>query len=708
MTIKQFYFFILIGSLFFSSCKKQEDKTSWGVDVLAPLATTSLSLSNLVKDSTIRTNSDNSLTLDYRTTIYELSLADQFVKIPDTTLRTTLAVTGLALGRTSIYFTNSLGAIGRTAASSSDPNQIFLGNFILNNQGNTKAIPPINSLSPGAFVFDASSYFKSVSLTSGYLDFWVVNHLPIQLDNLNYEVRNTIGNDLIFSGTIPTIAPYDSVYRSEYLTNKHLESSLKFNITGMSSPGTGSNAVKIDTNDYIGLNAKLHDLRVSDAIARFPSQDLIGADQEITQDLGDRRFSYVDCKDGFLTIEVKSSVQETIHLKYRLKGAFDKFGQPLEKISEIPPATAGNPSVVSQTFPINGYAINLTGSNGSKFNTYTQVINAVIDSSGIERHISSDDSLIFSYKISGIRPNYIKGYVGRDTVNIKGDSPFDFTNMFKNSAPNALKFENVKMSLSIENGLGVDGNVKINNLSGINANGNSVALSDFSSSPIIGTTQHINRATDFPLTPAVSNFVLQSASSNINDFISNLPNKISYDVQIKTNPSGNRNTYDDFAYLESRLKVNLDINMPLSLLANNLILKDSFGFSLGSSTKEIDNIKDGTLHLITQNKFPIQSDIELLVFDENWNLLDSLVSNARVDAADLNGACRAEVAKKNVLNIPLSGARLEKVKSSKHAVVTAIFNTKATGTCNGQYLKIYSDYKLDAKITADFNYKVKF
>jgi hypothetical protein len=704
--MKRVVFFL---SIFFlvSSCKKGEEKTSWSIDALAPLATTSLSLTNLVKDSTIKTNADNSLTLDYRTTVYELSLADQFVKIPDTAITQKYTVDSIGLPRVTLIYHVTLGSLADVLSKSSDPLQMAYGNFILSHNGQNATISAFNGFSTPPYAFDGSSYFKTMTVSQGRLGFWVINHLPVDLTNISYEGRNATSNTLILSDNIPFIPRYDSVYQDKDLAGKTIEGSINFKITNFNSPGS-TTPVLLDTSDYIQVSGYLYGLRATNAIAKFPSQDLINSSQEVAQNIGDRKLSYVDCREGDLTVTIVSSVQEQMHLKYKLVGAFDKYGKPLEKETLVSPAVPGQPTVIQQTFPLAGYAINLTGVDGSKFNTYTQLIIAHIDSSGIERQITSTDSLQMTYRIRNIRPNYIKGYVGRDTVNIKGDSPFDFTNMFKNSAPNALKFENVKMSLSIENGLGVDGNVKINNLSGINANGNSVALSDFSSSPIIGTTQHINRATDFPLTPAVSNFVLQSASSNINDFISNLPNKISYDVQIKTNPSGNRNTYDDFAYLESRLKVNLDINMPLSLLANNLILKDSFGFSLGSSTKEIDNIKDGTLHLITQNKFPIQSDIELLVFDENWNLLDSLVSNARVDAADLNGACRAEVAKRNVINIPLSGARLEKIKSAKHAVVTAVFNTKATGTCNGQYLKIYSDYKLDAKITADFNYKIKF
>ena len=81
---------LLLSSCFFVlfySCKKKLE-TSWDVDVLIPLIKTTLNISNLIEDSLIQTNTDNSLSIVYENTLFELSL-DTLVQIPDTTITDT-------------------------------------------------------------------------------------------------------------------------------------------------------------------------------------------------------------------------------------------------------------------------------------------------------------------------------------------------------------------------------------------------------------------------------------------------------------------------------------------------------------------------------------------------------------------------------------------------------------------------------------------
>ena len=87
--------------------------------------------------------------------------------------------------------------------------------------------------------------------------------------------------------------------------------------------------------------------------------------------------------------------------------------------------------------------------------------------------------------------------------------------------------------------------------------------------------------------------------------------------------------------------------------------------------------------------------------------MDTLVASKIIEAAPLNNNCRADVEKKSLLTVPLNAATKEKIKSAKHAVVLAKFNTRPNATCNGQFIKIYSDYHLKVKVGAQFNYKVK-
>ncbi len=687
-----------------ASCKR--DGTGWDTGLVAPLATTNVTIANLVKDSILKTNADSSLTISYQNAVYELNLADQYIHIPDTSIGQKYSVDSMNIPNSYTAFRVSLGAMAQNLINNGQP---LLGYYLINKNGQQDSIAPISNLPLTPFNFNASSYFNTVTIARGYLEIFIYNNLPVEIQNLSYQIINTDSNTVIITDNIPSIMPGDHAYRLYSLVGKTVNSNVSLKVTHFASPGTNHQLVTIDTSSNIFITAYIGDVRASNAIAIFPSQDLITQDQELTQNVADRKFTYIDCSQGQLDVHISSSIHQPIRLTYQMKGAYDKSGNPLTATTNIAAAQGNQLGTIDQSYDLTGYSINLTGSNGTKFNTYTQIVKVHIDSTGVQTHISNSDSIHIQYFLRNIKPRYIKGYAGKDTISYTGNSPFSIADLFAGNSSNALKFEKATLSVSVENGIGVDGQVLINNLTGINSNGTSVSLVDHSATPVIGRQLYVGKATDFPLTPRTTTFNMNSATSNITDFISNLPSQIAYDVKIQTNPYGNRGTYDDFAYLDSRMKVNLDINLPLSLIANNLTLRDSFNFSLGYSQKDVANIKDGVLHVILYNKFPLQSNITLVAYDSAWNKLDTLLNNAQVDAAPINSSCRATEAKKSMINVNASAEVIDKLRFAQHAIMTVVFNTKSSNaTCNGQYLKIYSDYNINATITGDFNYKVKF
>ncbi|MCW3127190.1 MAG: hypothetical protein JWO03_2848 [Bacteroidetes bacterium] len=700
----------IIGTLvlLLASCKR-DSATGWDTGLLAPLATTNLTIGNLIKDSILHTNADNSLSISYQNTVYELNLADQYIHIPDTSIGQKYTVDSLRIPNSFTTFGISLGAMARNLIASGNTSQVFLGQYLVNQNGHQDSLPAISNLPLAPFNFNASNFFQTVTISRGYLEINIFNNLPVEIQNLSFQILNTNSGTVVLSDNIPSIMPGDHAYKLYSLIGKTVESNVSLKVTNFQIPGTHGNLVTIDTSNNIFITAYIGDVRASSAVAVFSAQDIISQNQELTQSVGDRKFTYIDCKEGQLDVSITSSIHQPLDLTYQLVGAYDKLGHPLTAKTHVDAAQGSQLATFTQTYDLTGFAINLTGVDGTKFNTYTQVIKAHIDSNGIQTQISNSDSIHIQYFLRNIKPNYIKGYAGRDTISYAGNSPFSLADLFGGNSSNALKFDKASISVSIENGIGVDGQVIINNLTSINNNGTSVPLVDHSATPVLGRQLYINKATDFPLTPRTTTFNINSSTSNISAFISNLPNKIGYDVQIKTNPFGNRGTYDDFAYLTSHMKVNLNVDLPLSLIANNLTLRDSFNFSLGYNQKDVANIKDGVLHVILYNKFPLQANITLVAYDSAWHQLDTLLNNAQIEAAPINSSCRATDPKKTMVNVNASAEVIDKLRFSQHAILTVVFNTKSSNaTCNGQYLKIYSDYNINATITGDFNYKIKF
>lgn len=76
-----------------AGCRKERTSPSWNVDVLAPIATSTLTPVNLLPDSLLSIGTDNALTLTYRKNFFNLNF-DTIVKVPDTTITEAFGIPG--------------------------------------------------------------------------------------------------------------------------------------------------------------------------------------------------------------------------------------------------------------------------------------------------------------------------------------------------------------------------------------------------------------------------------------------------------------------------------------------------------------------------------------------------------------------------------------------------------------------------------------
>ena len=689
-------FFIVVSVL--SSCKK-DAKTNWDTELLIPIATTNLSLRNLVKDTGIlKTNPDNSMKLVYNSQLYNFNLADQIIHIPDTSIGQKFNLTELRLPNQNINVRASLGTLAQNALLT--PSTQALGQFLITFNGNQLPIPAVSGLSMPPFHYAAPDLFDSAYLSSGDVEVVATNHLPIPISTATITLINTDDQSVVGTYSLQQPVPAnDFIVFHIPIAGSRITNNLDFVINNLSSPGSSGNSVLIDTSDYIELQATVRTLRASEAWAKFPTQNVVDITEDLTQEIADRKFTYVDARSGFLHIFITSSVQQKLYLDYTLVGAFDSHGLPLHEYTTTPAAPPGGNVTIDTLIDITGFAISLSGKDGSKFNSYTQRVVAHIDSDGLIHHITTADSINIRYEITDVAPNYIKGYAGRDTLVGKDSTDFAFLDIFKSGS---VLLEDVNMKFTVDNGIGMDGQVKINGLTAVSQNNGSVNLGG----PIVGQALVINRATDFPLTPAHNEFVINSSNSNIKNLLGILPNKLIYDVEVRTNVNGNNGQYRDFAYLESGLKISLNAEIPLSILADHLVLLDTFDFNISETNTNISGITDGVLNLITENKYPIDADISILLYDENWQVVDTLTSNAHIAGGVADANCKVQAPTKSKVPLYVSEDRMTKVKLARHAVAIADFNSTPSQLCNGLPTKIYSDYTLGITFTARFNYKV--
>ena len=91
----------------------------------------------------------------------------------------------------------------------------------------------------------------------------------------------------------------------------------------------------------------------------------------------------------------------------------------------------------------------------------------------------------------------------------------------------------------------------------------------------------------------------------------------------------------------------------------------------------------------------------MFMLDDAGIVTDSLFSNTLIVAASLNSNGRVIAPRRSKLVIPVTQDRINRFFYTHKMKVISHFTTKPIN----QNVKIYSDYKLDLKLTGDFNYR---
>ena len=110
--IARWTFKIVLLLVVLSSCRR-DSSTNWNTDIIAPLATTTLSINNLVRDSVLHTNPDSSVSIVFSNNVYTLNLADQYIHIPDTSIGQKFTVDSLGLPNIHVNYQFSLGTMAK-------------------------------------------------------------------------------------------------------------------------------------------------------------------------------------------------------------------------------------------------------------------------------------------------------------------------------------------------------------------------------------------------------------------------------------------------------------------------------------------------------------------------------------------------------------------------------------------------------------------
>ena len=682
---------VFIQCVLFQSCKRDDEQPTWDTEVLIPLLKSTLDINDLLNDTSLSVDADSSIKLVYQNHLYDVSL-DSLFSIPDTGVTKVYNIDSLSLLDQTISYPVSLGYLANNAGG-------LVALFINSSNGNTVALPPIANLASDTFSINADTLFQTITLVTGSIDVSITNGFPIDITNLNFELRNTSNNVLVAQCVFPLIAAGQVQTQTVPLNGKTIEGNMTGRIISMSTPGSGGVPVLVDTSDVLIADLRVYDMHPSFATAIFPTQNLINKSQAFKFDLAPAQLKEAIINGGEITIDLYSTLQDSVHFKYQLPSAI-KNGVPFEVSKTLDPAPPGGVSSFSNAYDFTGYHLDMSGVNQDTVNTMFNVFQARVDSTGQMKTLSITDSIYANISFVNLTPEYVRGYIGMDTFNF-GPTSLSI-DLFKNISANAFNVQDVKMNIEIENSIGADGEVYLQNLKSTNTQTNqTVTLSGSALTNSIA----IPRAIDpggypGPVTSSLTNYLLNNSNSNASAFLDNLPNQIDYTLQLRTNPSGNSSNYQDFIYADKLMRFDLNVEVPLNFMADNLTLTDTV--ILAVNKVDLSRIINGTLILLADNGFPFDADVQLYLLDKTTlAVTDSLLINNIIAAASVDANGRVTASKRSRLIIPVTQDRINHFFESPKIKVVSRFTTKPTG----QTIRIYSDYKMELQLTGDFNYR---
>ena len=704
---------IWLCSVFVFSCRPNYEEASWEINALTPIASSSLSIQNILSDSIVNIAGDSSISMVFRNTIYNYGL-DSMIKFRDTTMAYSASVENLELGDQTIVYPISLGEIA------SNPDLGVLGNAIILNNGGIGIIPPLGDptpLSTGEITIDASSYFESIEIDSGYMDLHILNELPMDITNIVFQLKNQGSVNFIAQDTFPLIASGSSVSATYELHGQTIQGNIVAQIVEMSSPGSGG-FITIDTSDALIPTISIRDITPLSATAIFPEQNIVDKwDYSPMKGLGEIKLSSMRVKTGLLEVTAISTIEDSMFFNLQMPGAL-KDGMHLNMDNTIPPATPSDASISVFRVPFDDYVLDLRGFapierdagmdiNGNEIidtdtvNTYCQYLTGRIDSTGQIVSLALSDSLRFEVKILNLIGDYGIGYLGKDTVQF-GPEIIDF-DLLSNITGGSIDLNDVSVNLEVNNQIGADANMRLSQLKSINSStGSEVDLvsADLNNGFLVNPAQ-LTGGTP-PFTTETSSLTLDASNSNIEEFIENLPNQLSYNVEIEQNSliASDPSIADivatppNFIYFDGVLSASMNVEIPLHFASNQLTLVDTTEFSINQENQTA--IQSGTFTLLIDNGFPIEAVSSLTLLDELGSPLLDLISDETIASGVLGSNGKVIQSTSSEIHFSFTSADLSQIFEASQLLIQVQLDHPTA--------KIYDYYSIDVQLTADFNY----
>lgn len=438
----------------------------------------------------------------------------------------------------------------------------------------------------------------------------------------------------------------------------------------------------------VDLNRSLFDLNINDVItfpdttisvsytipfAFFnvpPGYSFVNEADEYSFAIQDLELKKVRLSAGFIDVEVRNPAPTKAFFNLKMPGV-TLNGVEFDETLVAPAKENGTAGVIQGSIDLAGHTMDLTGVDGNTRNTLRADVDVKSDPDGPPVTLYNTDLIVVKVTLRDVKVDYAKGYFGQRVISDTTDLSIDVLNLIQSGSidlpASTIKFE-------VENGVKVGANALLTNIISENNSGSTVNLSH----PQMGSTFNIDPATGTwnSLVPSFKSLEFNATNSNIEAYLENLGAKNTIGYKVVLNPWGNVSGGSDELFPQSKLRVNLHANLPLTIGTDQLVVRDTFDFNVQQDTDKT-HLVSGELRLRARNSFPYSASVKLVLIDVNGTELYTLTGNSLIQSGlfgTLENSTNQLVAESELMFV-LSDEIISNLDKIKGIIVESEFNS---------------------------------
>jgi len=583
----------------------------------------------------------------------------------------------VAVSNVSLTQDIALGAVASDAGLTAIPSA----------HGSNAPFPQLNESNVGTYGGSGFGTFTSASFSNGTLTLGLTNDWPVPV---------SMGIDLVNASTGATILTYamnnvaangGTGSDTESLVNITLPNSIGFKITSLTSPGSGTNLVAIDTTDNLELAISSANLEVYNAITQISTQDISSDTQYVdlstggSEELRELMFSTASFDYEFV-----STLAENLELNLNFPGS-DQNGVEVDTTITI---AAG--ATTTGSINLNGTILDLTQDPSQNHSRLPIAVAATLVGSGNMVNIDSSDALDMTFEMTNLQFGHIKGFFGTQQITIDPgavDLAIDFLENFDGE----ISFAEPSIAMAVTNSIGLPIQLVLD-------------FNSFKDGTAYGLNGP-NYVLPYPTTlgnTATGTLTFDNTNSSIVDVFTLPKDSITYGGSVNVNHDTTTFGTENFVTNTSSISGDLLMEMPFYFTATGLGFYDT----LATDQNNVDALPEGTslesakLLLQTTNTLPLDASLNLTFYDANWNTI--LVKDfglMKSGIPDTNGIIVAP----NVLDteLELDASEATAVLEAVHITAEATMDTYNVGT---DPVKLRTDATLNLNLGVQFKVNV--